>query len=376
MYNNTEGEEKFISVTFAFINKMLNQNEIEQIERYISGIADKNDIVFVETLFSHGQKNLGLLNHLKNDWGNDHQNSTPSEQDLNRMLDHVHHMIRNKENQKRKLIVHRVIHFYSKVAAMLLLPLIIAGGLTFSYLGKLNNTTAEQSVSSVINAPMGSRVSFNLPDGTVGWLNSGSSLAYSLPFSNNRKVTLDGEAWFEVTHNEKNTFEISAGNSMVKVLGTSFNVSAYQGTQYIEVVLQKGKVEFYHNNLSQKVTMAPSQKLVMNDGKIKVTDIDPSKYKSWTDGKLVFRGDDMAEVAARIERWYNVKVVLADQDLRRFSFRATFEDDSLEEVLRLLGMTSPIGYKIAPRVMKADGTFEKVIVTLYKRTNKKSINQK
>ena len=355
---------------------MLNQIEIERIERYISGIADKNDTLFVETLFSHGHENFSFRNHLEKEWESDHQNMTPSEQDLNHMLDHVHHMIRNKENQKRKLFVHRLTHIYSKVAAILLLPLIIAGGVTFGYFEKLSNTTTEQTVSSVIHAPMGARVSFNLPDGTVGWLNSGSSLTYSLPFNDNRKITLDGEAWFDVVHNEKRPFEVSAGNSKVKVLGTSFNVSAYRGAQFVEVVLQQGKVEFYPGNLLQKVTMTPSQKLVFNDGKIDLSITDPSKYKAWTDGKLVFRGDNMTEVAGRIERWYNVKVILADKDLEKFSFRATFEDDSLEEVLRLLGLTSPIGYKIAPRVMKSDGTFEKVIVTLYKRANKKSNNLK
>ena len=355
---------------------MLNQNEVERIERYISGKADTNDVVIVESLFAHGQGNFDLRNHIEKEWESDHQNATPSEQDLNRMLDHVHHMIRSKENQKRKLFVHRLTHIYSKVAAILLLPLIIAGGIAFNYLGKLSNTAIEQSVSSVIHAPMGARVSFNLPDGTVGWLNSGSSLTYSLPFNDNRKITLDGEAWFDVVHNEKSPFEVSAGNSKVKVLGTSFNVSAYREAKYIEVVLQQGKVEFYPGNLSQKITMTPSQKVVFNDGKIDLSTTDPSKYKAWTDGKLVFRGDNMTEVAGRIERWYNVKVILADKDLEKFSFRATFEDDSLEEVLRLLGLTSPIGYKIAPRVMKSDGTFEKVIVTLYKRANKKSNNQK
>ena len=353
---------------------MLNQNEIERIERYISGIADKNDAVIVESLFAHGQEDFGLRNHIAKDWESDHQNTTPSEQVLNRMLDHVYHMIRNKENQKRKLLIHRFTHIYSKVAAILLLPLIIAGGVTFGYLGKLSNTATEQTVSSVIHAPKGARVSFYLPDGTVGWLNSGSSLSYSLPFNNNRKIALNGEAWFDVVHNEKSPFEITAGNSTVKVLGTSFNVSAYRG-DYIEVVLQNGKVEFYPGNLSQMITMIPSQKLVFNDGKIDLNITDPSKYKAWTDGKLVFRGDNMTEVAGRIERWYNVKVILADQNLKKYSFRATFEDDSLEEVLHLLCLTSPISYKIAPRVIKSDGTFEKVVVTIYERANKKINNQ-
>ncbi len=355
---------------------MLNQNEIERIERYISGIADENEIVYVETLFAHGQEDLCLRNRLENDWGNDLQKSAPSQINLDLMLDRVHHIIRNKEIQKRKLLANKVIHLYSKVAAILLLPLIVLGGLTFGYLGKSVSRAEEQSVSSVIHAPMGARVSFNLPDGTTGWLNSGSSLTYTLPFNNNRKVDLNGEAWFDVTHNERAPFEISAGNSKVKVLGTSFNVSAYSGTKYIEVVLQNGKVEFSSDNLAQKVSLSPSEKLVFNNGKIALAITDPSKYKAWTEGKLVFRGDDMAEVAGRIERWYNVKVILADQDLNKFSFRATFEDDSLEEVLHLLSLTSPISYKITPRVMKGDGTFEKIIVTLYERANKKSNNQK
>jgi transmembrane sensor len=374
VYNNTEGEEKCISDSFSFKDRMLNQNEIERIERYISGKADKNDVVVVEALFSHGQENPGLRNHIEKDWGSNIQNIAPSEADLNRMLDHVHHMIRNKENQTRKLFIHRITHMYRKVAAILLLPLIIAGGMHFSYLGNIINTLVEQSVRSVIHAPLSTRVSFNLPDGTVGWLNSGSNLTYSLPFNSKRKVVLEGEAWFDVFPNEKSPFEIIAGNSKVKVLGTSFNVSAYRSEQYIEVVLQKGKVEFYPDNKSQKLTMVPSQKLIYSNGKIDLTITDPSKYKAWTEGKLIFRGDNMAEVAGKLERWYNVKVVLADQELEKFSFRGTFEDDSLEEVLHLLSMTSPIRYKITPRVMQSDGTFNKAIVTLYKRTKKNSIN--
>ena len=355
---------------------MLNNAEIVRIERYISGTADANDINFVESLFSHGAENLELRDHLEKEWESGIHEQEPSEAELKSMLDRVHHLIRSKENQKRKLFVPRFVRIFSKVAAILMLPLLLAGGLTIGYLLKSSNSSLEQSVRSVIYAPMGSRVSFNLPDGTKGWLNSGTSLAYTIPFSNNRKVTLNGEAWFDVTHDQKHPFEIMAGNSKIKVLGTSFNVSAYQGPQYIEVVLQQGEVEFYSGILSEKVTIAPSEKMVFSNGKIDVTSTDPSKYKAWTEGKLIFRGDNMAEVARRIERWYNVKVILADQELERYSFRATFEDDSLEDVLRFLGMTSPIDYKIVPHVMKPDGTIEELIVSLYMRANKTDNNQK
>jgi ferric-dicitrate binding protein FerR (iron transport regulator) len=227
---------------------------------------------------------------------------------------------------------------------------------------------ADQTVSSEIYAPMGSRVSFNLPDGTIGWLNSGSKLTYSLPFSKNRKVAVEGEAWFDVIHNEKQPFEISAGKSMIKVLGTSFNVSAYPEEKYVEVVLQNGKVEFSDQSLAERVTLKPSERLVLKDSKLELNSVDPSKYKGWTEGKLIFRGDDMAEVARRIERWYDVKVEIADKDLLQFSFRATFVDDSLEDVLKLLSMTSPIECKVLPRMQLQDGTYGKEKIILQKRS--------
>jgi ferric-dicitrate binding protein FerR (iron transport regulator) len=75
----------------------------------------------------------------------------------------------------------------------------------------------------------------------------------------------------------------------------------------------------------------------------------------------------MADVVRRIERWYNVKIELADHELEKYSFRATFQDDSLEDVLRFLSMTSPISYVITPREMLQDGTFKKEKVTIYLR---------
>jgi ferric-dicitrate binding protein FerR (iron transport regulator) len=89
------------------------------------------------------------------------------------------------------------------------------------------------------------------------------------------------------------------------------------------------------------------------------------KYSSWTEGKLVFRSDSMSEVARRIERWYNVQVEIMDEELEKYSFRATFEDDPLEEVLKFLGMTSPIRYEITPRQLTADSVYSKSIVKIF-----------
>jgi ferric-dicitrate binding protein FerR (iron transport regulator) len=252
-----------------------------------------------------------------------------------------------------------------RAAAILLLPLLVAGGLVYSYLGNHGKTTTDRQVISTIYAPLGSRVSFNLPDGTTGMLNSDSRLSYSLPFTNSRQVKLEGEAWLNVNRDEDHPFVISTDNSTVKVLGTNFNVSAYPAGNYVEVVLKQGRVEFQDNKGDEKVTILPSERLVFQNGNISKSVIDPAKYYAWTEGKLIFRNDPMAEVARRIERWYNIKVELADEELEKYSFRATFEDDKLEEVLRYLCMTSPIRYQITPRKLLTDGSFEKEKVTFY-----------
>ena len=343
----------------------MKENDLDKIERYINGVADDNDKARVETLFLSGEDNHTLRNSLEKDWNIMLRDTSPSEVNLSHLLDRVHHIIRKNETLKRQKPLQKFIRIYMRAAAILLLPLLVAGGLAYSYFGNHGKTPIDRQVISTIYAPLGARVSFNLPDGTTGMLNSGSHLSYSLPFNNNREVSLEGEAWFEVCRDENHPFEIGTGNSTVKVLGTSFNVSAYPAENYVEVVLQQGKVEFQDNKGDEKVTMLPSERLVFQNGNISKSVTDPAKYNAWTEGKLVFRGDLMAEVARRIERWYNVKVELADKEIEKYSFRATFEDDKLKEVLRLLSMTSPIRYQITPRKLLADGTYEKEKITIY-----------
>jgi len=345
---------------------MLTQTETERLGRYISGLADQDDRTWVEDFFSHGHGNPHLKHYLENDWKNVFRQPQTKDVELSRILDRVHHHIREKESQKRRTFISRITNIYIKAAAVLLLPLLLAGSLYVGSLRGFTPLTAGKQASSAIIAPMGSRVSFNLPDGTTGWLNSGSALTYSLPFNENRKVTLEGEAWFDVFHDEKHLFEISAGESKIKVLGTSFNISAYPDTKYLEVILQDGKVEFSDRSQADHVILKPSEQLILQKGRLHVSPVDAAKYKAWTQGRLVFRGDKMAEVARRIERWYNVDVEIADDDLTRFSFRATFENDALEDVLMQLSMTSPIQYEILPRKQFPDGTSEKKKVVLYK----------
>ena len=354
----------------------MKENDQKLLEKYLQGLTNDEENLSVEDMLGSGDNAAEIKRILETEWNSDYNRVSANKEKLDSLLDHIHQLIRQKKSRDRNLVLIKAFNLYAKAAAILLIPLLIAGVFGYMRLSEKDKApisaiiTAEKNevLKSTIIAPLGSRVSFILPDSTTGMLNSGSKLTYSVPFCNNRNIELEGEAWFDVKHDEVNPFVIGAANSKVVVLGTSFNISAYPTENYIEVVLAKGKVRFSDQDGNAGTNIYPSERLVYQNGNISKTVTDPSKYSSWKEGKLVFRGDQMAEVGRRIERWYNVKVVLADKDLEKYSFRGTFVDDSLDEVLNLLSMTSPISYKRIPRQILNDGTYEKetIIISLRK----------
>jgi transmembrane sensor len=345
----------------------LQRENFDKIERYIKGEIEEEERRFVESLFLGGEENLYLRNCLKEDWERMIKEESVSQIDLKHILDKVHHIISTQEAEKKKKPLEIIKRYYSKAAAILLIPLLAIGSLIYFNMSANIKVASEEEVNSVIFAPPGSRVSFTLPDGTSGMLNSGSKLDYSIPFAKKRHIKLEGEAWFDVKHDPKNPFEINVGKSTVKVLGTIFGVSAYPTENYTEVVLKQGNVEFIENNNGKTINILPSERLIYQTGKYSKSIVDPDKYYGWTEGKLVFRGDPMGEVVRRIERWYNVKIKLASKDLEQYSFRATFEDDRLEEVLKLLTLTSPITYSTIPSIQLPDGSVTKEEITIYNK---------
>lgn len=347
---------------------MLQGEDLHRIERYIEGCADDEEIKHVESMFANGEDNPDLRSYLNKEWDTLFETEVHPDTDIENLLDRVNYKIKKSGLNGRQRLFTRFCRSYRSAAAILLIPLVLTVVIGYKHFEINAKEDAETESHFTIYAPMHSKVSFDLPDGTKGMLNSGSELSYTVPFTTKRQVELKGEACFEVTHNEQLPFEIVAGSSMIKVLGTSFNVSAYPTENYVEVVLLSGKVEFRDNNNSNEgVLIYPSERLVLQNGKISKSVVDVLKYNAWTTDRLVFRGDTMSEVARRIERWYDVEITLPDKELESYTFSGTFRNDRLEDVLRYLSMTSPIRYKISPGGMMPDGTFKKEKVTIYKK---------
>lgn len=157
---------------------------------------------------------------------------------------------------------------------------------------------------------------------------------------------------------------VSTGNIDVKATGTSFNVMAYPDEQITEVTLLNGKVEVFKKgkNVVKSVgVLNPDESFIYNalSDSGKVQSGNSADRLSWIDGKLLFKYEPFDEVVRKLNRWYNVNIVIRDTLLESYIYYGAFQDEPLDEVLQLLQYTAPIRYKDFERKRKQDGTFEK-----------------
>ena len=289
---------------------------------------------------------------------------------LNEVLYKIHYYLHLKEYREKRG-ASRYVRLKQSIASVAAAIVIAMAGF---WVGG-HNISGSRELYTEIHAPSGSRIKFDLPDGSSGWLNSASSLKFPVKFTGKqRKVFLDGEGYFNVKHNRNRPFVVETKKMRVIALGTIFDVQAYDNaSSTAEVTLVNGKVmvdrklqnDIYKNVISLK----PGEHINLNThtGKIRLTDQVTDKYTSWKDGKLIFRNDPLNRVITTLEKYYNVNIEVKDKRLYRYHFHATFEDETLFETLRLLKLSSAIDYKIYKRKKNADGTYSKRKVILFLR---------
>lgn len=184
----------------------------------------------------------------------------------------------------------------------------------------------KKAVYHTLVVDRGAEFQLILPDGTKVWLNSDSELRYPDVFNEaTRKVFLRGEAYFDVKHMEKQAFIVSSGDCDIRVLGTEFNVSCYQGEQQVVTTLVEGKVAYRAGDRTGE--LQPGWQCVYNVEKqtADVKKVNVAEYISWKNGVFLFDNVRIEELARQIERWYDIKVVFADELVRNSSFTGAME---------------------------------------------------
>jgi transmembrane sensor len=229
--------------------------------------------------------------------------------------------------------------------------------------------------SEEVLAKAGTRTKLVLPDGTEVWLNSNSRLKYSAGFDQtDREVVLEGEAYFEVAKDARLPFVVHASSIDIKVLGTSFAVKSYPQDETIEATLLKGSIEISRkdNPAGAQIILKPNEKLVFRKSLATFDRTNPSPSKpvinaapapdisvnpirkdlpdsdkvetAWLYNRLVFDGDRFRELADKMERWFNVRIVIRDSGLNNYRFSGIFEKETVDDALKELQLTNDFSF--------------------------------
>lgn len=243
---------------------------------------------------------------------------------------------------------------YLRVAAVLLLA-----GFLFLYF--YSNTVQEENLAVereliLKENPAGRKSQFFLPDGTVVWLNSESSLAYEVDSERKvRIVNLDGEAFFDVTKDKERPFIVKTSNCEVKVVGTQFNVKAYPEDPSHQVSLSEGivSVQGVAENENDPVILQPGESLSVNEygEKLKST-FDHQVTLGWRMGILHFEDASFQDVVNKLERWYGKDFLIEGDSKGTWKFTSEFHNETLENVLSAISYAKGFEYQINDKSVK------------------------
>ena len=220
----------------------------------------------------------------------------------------------------------------------------------------VNKTGMEDSlVFNTLIVPKGGEYSLELPDGTVVWVNSESSLRFPEKFtSNRREVFLEGEAYFEVKKDANRPFYVHTEVGKVRVLGTAFNVCAYSNDRFWQTTLVEGSVMI--NQEEKEVLLKPNEQyqIDVRTGKAGLREVLPELYTSWRAGKFYFKAYTFEELVEQLERGYDFKMFYMNEEIKTRRFSGVVNKyQPLEEMFKFLQMTSDVQFNVKGNVVTA-----------------------
>ncbi|NQX39405.1 FecR protein [Pedobacter steynii] len=230
------------------------------------------------------------------------------------------------------------------------------GQLVYTILKEETEVSPGQSASfNTIETPRGGQYQVNLSDGTTVWLNSASSLKYQTVFSGNeRKVELRGEGYFEVAHQSGKPFIVKTNHQQIAVLGTHFNVNAYEDEQAVKTTLLEGSVRVERSVVSAGkktgfIYLKPGQQSVLTERAIDIQEVDTKSVIDWKDGRFIFKEEDIKSVMRKLARWYDFEVVYQG-NLEGLHFGGKVSrSKSLKDALKVLTLTGDVHFKVEGR---------------------------
>lgn len=239
-----------------------------------------------------------------------------------------------------------------------------------------NDKIAPGKATNEITINPGSRSKINLPDGSQVWINSGSRFTYAGDFKGDtREVYLSGEAYFDVAHDKSRPFIVHTSGIDIKVLGTAFNVKAFDVDPTIEATLIRGMIQVVKKNEpnGSTIILKPHEKLIYNKitesyvssmhesrkSRVASAPLKPTvtiipleanipdtaiAETAWLYNKLTFEEEKLQDLAKRMERWYNIKITITENNLKNYRISGSFVDETADQALKELQLLIPFNY--------------------------------
>lgn len=318
----------------------------ELVAQYFRGRLNENEYdILIENL--QNQEFREFFEQAKVQWENNPELDDLASRNLSRLLFKIDQTENhNLSNRPIRTLWSRV----ASVAAILILGL-LAGSLVTYYLSGTKNKPEQL----VFETPRGEKSMVKLPDGTEVWLNANSRLVYNSFSASHRQVELKGEAFFKVTHNEHAPFVVKTNECDIKVLGTTFNVMAYDEFGRKEITLLEGKVDVQAGEKEQ--ILKPGQSLVLKDHQMQIAEVNTSQASAWVDNKFNFKDIPLSELVQRLENWYDVDITLENPSGKEVNYSGTFKnEETIWQVLDAIKVYTSIEYQ------KSDTRQIKIIV--------------
>lgn len=309
------------------------KNQIDfLISRYLMGNASSHEIEELYNWIMQSDENRQYFHQQQDIWAV--LNPTIDIKDVNTAIAEQKILKKTEIMPGHRSIARRLIVFWSRIAAVAILPLIaiivylMSRPIEDSHLDDVTITTAFGSLSNT-----------NLPDGTTVWLNANSSLTYNPDMSGaTRNILLQGEAYFEVKADAQHPFNVRTPFMTVTATGTEFNVNAYDSIA--SVTLVNGRVNVGVKNRS--LPLSPGEHLAITDGRPVISNhIDTEKYCSWRNGMLIFEDESLQTICNRLQQMYDVEFHIVPE-LKDRTFRMILNGENISEIVHFFEMAAPV----------------------------------
>lgn len=303
---------------------------------HLKGETDEEEELFFQKWLLLSE-NATLFYELETLWNDIREEASSYEPDTS----YYWKLLENKMNSKgtcRKVVSLRKYRMVVAVASVLLII-----SLTFSALYGTGHFKGYPNTRLVYSALTG-KSKLLLPDSSTVWLNTGSTLEYTSNFSDNREVSLNGEALFDIKKDEQHPFIVNASEMKVKVHGTRFDVKSYPGEDNISVTLFRGSVSVAAGG--QETYLHPGEIVQLNkkDKTLNVELADVSFESFWANESIRFEAKSLRYIVRYLEKWYNVKIEVDAAVPDTLAYTFTVKNESLEVILRIMSRINPISY--------------------------------